>query len=314
MGHVRRFPRHHAGVDRRAVDAACRPRAAVAGADGRAQPHPAPAVALRTGAARGQARGAASAPSWSCRSGWPATSAGWRNTGSAAIRSAPWGPPVRPTACGWPRSSRWPTAGSTRRWRRHAVRWQLDLPGLRGDPRLSARNAGKHAGAAGQDGRRPTRPCTFYRVALFHEDLRCEQLVTLAQTLGAAAEAGAAGGHPGAATPVLVPAGRWLLGSRPGGFVFDVEKWAHEVDVPEFEIDAQPVNWGQFVEFVDDGGYDRPEFWLPAGLGMAGARGRAGRPARPALCGADRRGQRRGDADAFRQGRPHGRAARAPCM
>jgi formylglycine-generating enzyme required for sulfatase activity len=47
--------------------------------------------------------------------------------------------------------------------------------------------------------------------------------------------------------------------------VFDVEKWAHEVDVPEFEIDAQPVNWAQYVEFVDDGGYDRPEFWLPQG-------------------------------------------------
>jgi formylglycine-generating enzyme required for sulfatase activity len=24
--------------------------------------------------------------------------------------------------------------------------------------------------------------------------------------------------------------------------------------VPDFEIDAQPVTWAQFVEFVDDGG------------------------------------------------------------
>jgi iron(II)-dependent oxidoreductase len=29
------------------------------------------------------------------------------------------------------------------------------------------------------------------------------------------------------------------------------------VAVPEFEIDAQPVTWAQYVEFVDDGGYDR---------------------------------------------------------
>lgn len=119
----------------------------------------------------------------------------------------------------------------------------------------------------------------FFRVALFHEDLRCEQLVTLAQTLGVPlALALPAGAQPREA--VLVPAGRWLLGSSPGGFVFDAEKWAHEVAVPEFEIDAQPVCWGQFVEFVDDGGYDRPEFWLAQGWQWlqreAGAEGRRG--------------------------------------
>ena len=36
--------------------------------------------------------------------------------------------------------------------------------------------------------------------------------------------------------PVLVPAGAWVLGQLPGGFVFDVEKWAHEIDVPEVDI------------------------------------------------------------------------------
>jgi formylglycine-generating enzyme required for sulfatase activity len=35
--------------------------------------------------------------------------------------------------------------------------------------------------------------------------------------------------------------------------------------VPEFEIDAQAVNWAQFVEFADDGGYDRAEFWSAEG-------------------------------------------------
>ena len=104
----------------------------------------------------------------------------------------------------------------------------------------------------------------FFRVALFHEDLRCEQFVVLAQALGVPLKlALPAGAAP--RDPLLVPAGRWMLGSPPGGFVFDVEQWAHEVDVPEFEIDAQPVNWGQFVEFVDDGGYDRPELWSPSG-------------------------------------------------
>jgi ergothioneine biosynthesis protein EgtB len=104
----------------------------------------------------------------------------------------------------------------------------------------------------------------FFRVALFHEDLRGEQLMAIAQALGVAVPMAPPAAAP-AREPLLVPAGRWQLGSAPGGFVFDVEKWAHEVEVPEFEIDAQPVNWGQFVEFVDDGGYDRAELWLPRG-------------------------------------------------
>ncbi len=119
----------------------------------------------------------------------------------------------------------------------------------------------------------------FFRVALFHEDLRCEQLVVLAQALGAPLKLAL----PAAVAPrdtLLVPSGRWMLGSQPGGFVFDVEKWAHEIEVPEFEIDAQPVNWSQYVEFVDDGGYDRREFWQPQGWawleGEAGQEGRRG--------------------------------------
>ena len=119
----------------------------------------------------------------------------------------------------------------------------------------------------------------FFRVALFHEDLRCEQLVTLAQTLGVPLKLALPAGLQ-ARDAVLVPAGPWQLGSSTGGFVFDAEKWAHEIRVPEFEIDAQPVNWAQYVEFVDDGGYDRPEFWLPEGWEWlqreAGREGRRG--------------------------------------
>ncbi len=145
----------------------------------------------------------------------------------------------------------------------HAVRWQLQLPDfqavraylldtLESTLELLDKTAEDDEGLY------------FFRVALFHEDIRCEQLVTMAQTLAVPLKLALPVGVQ-ARDPVLVPAGRWLLGSSPGGFVFDAEKWAHEIDVPEFEIDAQPVNWGQYVEFVDDGGYDRPEFWLPQG-------------------------------------------------
>ena len=104
----------------------------------------------------------------------------------------------------------------------------------------------------------------FFRAALFHEDLRGEQLITMAQTLAVPLKLPLPNGLQ-SRQPLLIPAASWALGASPGGFVFDIEKWAHQVDVPEFEIDAQPVTWSQYVEFVDDGGYDRPECWLPEG-------------------------------------------------
>jgi iron(II)-dependent oxidoreductase len=104
----------------------------------------------------------------------------------------------------------------------------------------------------------------FYRMALFHEDLRCEELVVLAQaagiSLGIALPAAVA-----ARSPVVLPARQWTLGWSEAGFALDVERGRTPVAVPEFEIDAQPVSWAQFVEFIDDGGYDRPELWHPEG-------------------------------------------------
>jgi ergothioneine biosynthesis protein EgtB len=105
----------------------------------------------------------------------------------------------------------------------------------------------------------------FYRLALFHEDLRGEQLVVMAQTLGLPLGVEF---PPSAVTrePVLMPATAWELGQPDAGFYFAQEGGMQRVEVPEFEIDAQPLTWSQYVEFVDDGGYDRAEFWRPEGL------------------------------------------------
>lgn len=105
----------------------------------------------------------------------------------------------------------------------------------------------------------------FYRLVLFHEDMHGEALIYMAQTLGLPLDLSSPDPLP-QRQPLLVPATRWQLGSLAGsGFTFDNERQAHEVQVPEFEIDAQVVSWAQFVEFVDDGGYDRPELWQPPG-------------------------------------------------
>jgi len=74
--------------------------------------------------------------------------------------------------------------------------------------------------------------------------------------------------------PVLpdVPALRFaparvVLGSpRDAGFVFDNEKWAHEVEVGALEIDARPVTNAEYARHVAAGGA-MPAHWRPAGNG-----------------------------------------------
>ena len=135
-----------------------------------------------------------------------------------------------------------------------------DLPDP-GHPRLPAGDAGKHAGTAGKTPDEDE-ALYFYRMALFHEDLRCEELVALAQTLGVPLSWRCPWARRASRSWCPPRAGRWAVARR---LRLGRGEWAHEVEVPEFEIDAQPVNWAQYVEFVDDGGYDRPEIWLPQG-------------------------------------------------
>ena len=125
----------------------------------------------------------------------------------------------------------------------------------------------------------------FYRLCLFHEDMHAEAFGYMAQTLGLPLDKPLqAAFTPQPMTlrePLLVPATTWQMGSAGGaGFSFDNERAAHAINVPEFEIDAQPVTWAQYVEFVADGGYDRPELWQPEGWhwlqGLAASEGRRG--------------------------------------
>jgi iron(II)-dependent oxidoreductase len=114
----------------------------------------------------------------------------------------------------------------------------------------------------------------FYRVALFHEDLRGEDLVVLAQAAGvplAIPLPAAAAVRPA----IGLPATRVRLGWNSDGFAPGLERGDEVVQVPEFEIDAQPVNWSQYVEFIADGGYDHPEgwHWLEAEAEREGRRG-----------------------------------------
>jgi len=67
---------------------------------------------------------------------------------------------------------------------------------------------------------------------------------------------------------------RFMLGSARGGFVPANERWAHEVPVLEFQIDAQALSWARYAEFVADGGYDDARCWAPQGWAWVQAEGR----------------------------------------
>ncbi len=122
-----------------------------------------------------------------------------------------------------------------------------------------------------------------FRAALQHEDQLGEALAVAVQALDLAPERFAAlqalGLWPALASrsrrdPLWFPGQTVVLGSAAGGFVPDAEQGAHAVQLPEFEIDAQVVNWSQFAEFAGDGGYDERRWWTDAGWAMLAASGR----------------------------------------
>jgi ergothioneine biosynthesis protein EgtB len=82
-------------------------------------------------------------------------------------------------------------------------------------------------------------------------------------------------------TPVRARAPRWIgfaggaceIGHAGGGFCFDNETPRHRAWLAPFEIASYPVTHGDFVDFIDDGGYRRPELWLSAGWDALKSRG-----------------------------------------
>jgi len=65
---------------------------------------------------------------------------------------------------------------------------------------------------------------------------------------------------------VTVPAGRYTLGAqRDDAWVFDAERWGHEIAVPSFRLAKACVTNREFLVFVNNGGYDAKKFWSHEG-------------------------------------------------
>lgn len=111
-------------------------------------------------------------------------------------------------------------------------------------------------------------------ILLEHELMHQETLLYMIHQLpdGLKRPGGAPSADPPSApvdrpAPVAVPAGLTWLGARPSGesFAWDNENPGHAVAVSAFRIDATPCTNAEFRAFVEEGGYQRPEFWDAAG-------------------------------------------------
>jgi len=62
-----------------------------------------------------------------------------------------------------------------------------------------------------------------------------------------------------------LPAGVRWIGHAGDGFAFDNESPRHRVFVDAFRVASRPITVAEYLEFMTDGGYDRPELWLSDG-------------------------------------------------
>ncbi len=146
----------------------------------------------------------------------------------------------------------------------HDTRWDLPLPSLEVTRKYLANVQDR---VLERLRREPENEALRYFVSLatFHEDMHGEAFHYTCQTLGypdPLLQQKTASAETGKATDLQMPGGRFTLGAVPGKtpFVFDNEKWAHEVALAPFHIARSPVSNAQYLEYVEDGGKP-PRYW-----------------------------------------------------
>ena len=55
------------------------------------------------------------------------------------------------------------------------------------------------------------------------------------------------------------------VGSNGEEFIFDCEGPRHKHWLAPYQLASRPITNGEFLEFINDGGYQRPELWLSDG-------------------------------------------------
>jgi iron(II)-dependent oxidoreductase len=154
----------------------------------------------------------------------------------------------------------------------HDTRWELLLPSVEETRRYMDEVLDRCVEFIHGHAKLASDEFYFYLLATFHEGMHAEALAYTRQTLGYTAPRFAA--NPIAldepAGPLLgdveIPGGTFLIGAtRDFPFAFDNEKWAHPVEIQPFRIARAPVTNGEFLAFVEDGGYRKAQYWSPEG-------------------------------------------------
>ncbi len=178
------------------------------------------------------------------------------NRGAAADPDVPRRPSLLPRADAWYDSSRVA----------HARRWDLPLPAA---PATLAYLADTLATTLELLDALPSQASQedlyFFRLAALHEAMHAEASAYMARGLGIQLPGGPAPARAGGPSALPVPAQAFRVGSSGPGFAFDNELPAHEVSLGPFEIDAEPLSWPRFHDFVRDGGYGHRRWWSAEG-------------------------------------------------
>ena len=146
----------------------------------------------------------------------------------------------------------------------HSTRWDLPLPGLE-----ETRAFGKRVLELVRErlAREPESAALryFVRLATFHEDMHTEAAHYTRQTLGYSELSVAFHSMPSFREDLEIKGGEYQLGAVPsGGFVFDNEKWAHEVEIAPFRIARSLVTNAEYLAYVEQGGA-APRYWKKQG-------------------------------------------------
>jgi iron(II)-dependent oxidoreductase len=70
---------------------------------------------------------------------------------------------------------------------------------------------------------------------------------------------------PALAREVLIPAGEFTMGTSTEAWALDNERPAHSTEVAAFFLDTAPVTNGDYLRFLDAGGYDDRRWWTAPG-------------------------------------------------
>lgn len=155
----------------------------------------------------------------------------------------------------------------------HPSRWDLPLP-ARADTVAYLEQVRDRVLECLQQGM-DTDHSHLVMLSVFLEDMHGEAIVATRQTLGyPPPRLDTPAVPPGAETQGLgtltgdvdIPTCRFNQGAdRDESFAFDNEKESHPVEVSSFHIARAPVTQGEFLTFVERGGYYRPDLWCSEG-------------------------------------------------